>query len=669
MPTTLDSAQEKTSVEQRKVVVWASRALPLPAVEPTCHCGGMATLWIDLIALIAFSLVLWAPGLAMERLWPTARFGVMRPLAQATAGVAVWFGATLLLATTGSFNQSTIKLHAAVVVMAGLAASWWRLRRHTPAKDATVAAPPKVAPWQAALLVLLWLPHLVRATSPVVSWDAATYHLTLPRRLLEEGGFPAVEWLFYGAWPQLVETLYGAAMAVRDHVLAKGLHAMFGGLWLATLVLTGAAWRARWAGVAAALAVLASPVVAYELPIAYVDLAQAGFLLLAFSFGQRACSADDRRQALAALLMAGVAAGLLAGSKLIGVGQAGIVGIGLLWQVHRGQANHLKPQDVIVRFGVIAIAMWLPWPIRSALETGNPVFPLLTSWFGGPHWNPTLGTQLSDWHASIGMGRGAVDWLLLPWRVATQGGPEYGHFAGDIGAHWLGCGALAILAAVKPGPHRDLARRSLALAAALFVMWALTSQQARLLLPALGPLGLAAGLGAEGLLTRVPDLRHRRLVGGLALLVMAATLVAWPQRAAWREARALAELKAEHGGRLTLMAMPRVARFVASRVPADATLLMLHTNQAFWIGRDVIADSTFEASQISAWIGATATPASVAAKLRRAGVSHILSAPPRWPGAAALYPAALTAFAANPKTCLPLFRDPEHRVCAVVSSP
>ena len=638
----------------------------------------MAWLWTDLAAVVLACGVLAAPGVTLERRWWSAHFGKTRGLAQAVLGLLCWYGVTFAAAVSGWFGRPLIEAFAAFALASALLSILLRRRRDAavgphsddgapPDPPGTGLLPRELSPqaWHFVVIAALMLPHLIRSTSPVVAWDAATYHLTLPRRLLETGAFPPVDWLFYGAWPQFMELLYGAAMAVRDHVLAKGLHAAAGALWLIALMTFASIRGARTAGTLAALAVIASPVVAYELPLAYVDLAQAALLLLAFGFGERAFAAQSRSAGRAALLIAGIAAGLLAGTKLIGVAQAGLVGIVLLLRCWRAETPRITARDVLLRYGAVAIALWLPWPIRSALETGNPVFPLLTNWFGGPHWSPELSANLAAWHDHIGMGRGAIDWLLLPWRVATQGGAGYDHFAGDIGAHWLVVGGFATVAITLKSEHRAWARRCAGLAAALALLWAMTSQQARLLLPALGPFALAGGLGVMTLIERLRDPRRQRWASVAVVATLGITILIGPQRRHWDEARQLVALKSQYGRKLMWMAMPNVARFIARAVPQDSRILMLHTNQAFWIGRAVIEDSTFEASQIADWIGSDATEAEVQAKLDAAGVSHILSAPPRWPGAAQLYPKALTQIAADPNRCRPVFRDAEHRVCVV----
>ncbi|MCO4762925.1 MAG: hypothetical protein KC502_15525 [Myxococcales bacterium] len=627
--------------------------------------------------------------MAIERWWRGSSFAGLRTLAQIVLGLACWYAITLTAALTHQFYAPVIRLAAAVSVVAALAALARPRKIVGPLTD---DAPPDSAvsagvergddepvhsknpvksadqpylgqAWYALLLALLLLPHLIRSTSPVVSWDGASYHLTLPRRLLQLGTFPPVEWLFYGAWPQFMELLYGAAMAVRDHMLAKGLHAAAGVLWIGALLTFGSVYKRRLAGMVAALMVLASPLLAYELPLAYVDLAQSALVVLTLLFAERAADCRSSSDARAHLLIAGLAGGLLAGTKLIGIAHAAMIGALLLGRSLHATRGLLTPRDVILRYGLVAVALWLPWPIRSAMETGNPVFPVLTHWFGGPHWSPALAAKLSAWHSGLGMGREPIDWLLLPWRVTTQAGIEFSQFNGKIGPHWLAGGALALFATLHNHPLRAMARRLVGISVAMALMWALTSQQARLLLPALGPLAVAAGLGLQALVSRLPSTRHRQAVGATLVLIAAVAIPLGPHRAAWSEANELRQYKAKFGHKLVPMAMPQVARFVAARIPDDAKILMLHTNQAFWIGRDVIADSTFGASQIDDWMRAANDATAARRMLTEAGVTHVLSALARWPEGEALYPAALNQIVDDPARCRPLYKDREHRVC------
>jgi hypothetical protein len=68
-------------------------------------------------------------------------------------------------------------------------------------------------------------------------------------------------------------------------------------------------------------------------------------------------------------------------------------------------------------FGLPVLLLWSPWVAKAIWYTGNPVYPFLHAWFGGPDWSPELAAKLSAFLRGLGMGRSWSDYLLLPWRV------------------------------------------------------------------------------------------------------------------------------------------------------------------------------------------------------------------------------------------------------------
>ena len=64
--------------------------------------------------------------------------------------------------------------------------------------------------------------------------------------------------------------------------------------------------------------------------------------------------------------------------------------------------------------------------------------------------------------------------------------------------------------------------------------------------------------------------------------------------------------------------------FVERELPRDARILLLDTNQTFFLERDHLADSFFEASQIAADLAAARTVEDVERRLRERGVTHVV---------------------------------------------
>jgi len=185
--------------------------------------------------------------------------------------------------------------------------------------------------------------------------------------------------------------------------------------------------------------------------------------------------------------------------------------------------------------------------------------------------------------------------------------------------------------------HVRLARRCLGVAGLYFVFWSLSSQQMRLLLPALPLLAMAGGVGVVELLDRLPAARWRR--AGVALAFAAAAgLVVWTQgpvlAAGYRTFGVY--LRAE-GDLLSTAVHPAYA-FVNAELPPDATLLFVNHNQGFFCDRELYADSFFEASQIADWLAPAKSVEELRRMLASRGVTHVLVERRDW-GIA--YPAAL----------------------------
>ena len=107
--------------------------------------------------------------------------------------------------------------------------------------------------------------------------------------------------------------------------------------------------------------------------------------------------------------------------------------------------------------------------------------------FGGPGWSAEVGEQFAAWQRSIGMGRDPIDYLLLPFRLLRHSGPGYARFDGALSPVWLAVVPVALGAVRSPR-----GRRVLAVAGAMFVVWAAGSQQSRFLIPILPLIAAAA---------------------------------------------------------------------------------------------------------------------------------------------------------------------------------
>jgi len=600
-------------------------------------------------SLAALALVLWLPGFAIVRAVRGLReLPELRPLAEWCLGTACWITAIFALAAAQALHGWSL---AWLSVAAALAAALARWRCPAPPRPPAGGAPP--AP-EIVLLVGIGGPvvaflFFLGAIGPEIAWDAAVYHLTLPRLYLTHGGFRPVPFNVYSNWPLAADLLFAMALAAKDHVLAAALHWGFGMLTLLALHLGCRAFGRPGSGWLAMAFFLANGIVGYEFGVAYVDLAHAFFFFAGFLFALRARTPDAF--APAHLLLAGICCGVAAGTKVTGVAGAAVVAAVYAPELARAaRAGELGPalRTFLLRFALPVLLLWLPWLLKAAWYTGDPVYPLLFGWLGGPEWSADLSARFLAWQRSIGMGREPIDYLWLPARVLLDAGPGYARFDGSLGGFWLALLPLTLGLGMRQRPVRC----ALGAAGLGFVAWALTSQQLRLLIPTLTLPAFAAALVVADRIERIASAIARRALGGVAL-ALAISLVVWENADDLLDGfRHLLVYRARPQGAASTVAP--VHRFIDAELPADARILLLNDNRGFFCEREYVADSFFEASQIADWLRDARGPEEVARRLAERGISHVLVHDRDW---GIDYPEALERLLADPRRAERLYRS------------
>jgi len=597
-----------------------------------------------------FGLVLCLPGMVLvPAVFQKRELGELRNLAGISLGLAVWMATAFVLATARLLWLGSFLSLAAMWVALGMAL-WLRrsgesrsgwLGRYVSLQDCSMGA----------CLLLVLAPVALLAMSPDVAWDAGTYHLTVPKLYLAYGGFRHVAFNLYSNWPLNTEMLFALAMLWKDYVLAAMLHCVFGSLILyAMFTAMGNSQRRDWAWLAVFL-FLMNHIVLWEMTVAYVDLVYSFFFLTGFVFAMRAVDLTADRKP--ALLLSGICSGVLMGVKLSGVFGAATMMAFLLysWARRARSEGNIGLQQILQWHALPALSLSLPWYAKTAWYTGNPVYPFFYDWLGGPEWSARLSDQFEQWQRAIGMGRGVVDYLLLPLRVILQGGPGYANFDGRVSLWWV----VLIPVMIAFGGQARLVRRCVAAAGLYFVMWSLTSQQVRFLVPVLPFLCIAAastiGMVLDGV--RAPR-RRRRIASVLVLIAFSSAAIAnWEN---WVGAASFARNLWSSGEEVVDRAVHPVFRFINDTLPPEATLLCLNTNQGFFLDRPYLADSCFEASQIADWLRSAEDKEEVGRWLGVREITHVLVASNE---RGIRYPAPLTEFLAAPELARRVYRSPD----------
>jgi hypothetical protein len=452
----------------------------------------------------------------------------------------------------------------------------------------------------AAATALFLAATLAFALAPLTANDALVYHLNLPRLYLEAGSTAPVPWNAYSRMPGAMEFLYTFARALGPEATPRLVH-----WWMGALVLL-AAWSlarrvSRETAFVTLAILLATPLMGDPRTVGNIDLA------ITFYFALALIAAAD------APVLAGVFLGFMSGMRYTAMALAAVAAVaGLL------RGGRARRRRALAGAGVIA-GMSLPWLLRAALRSGNPVYPLVPGVFGGAGWNETLGRQLVAWQRSMGMGRGIAENLLLPWNATIHGQVAAGYrfFDGVIGPWYLALGLLW-LAGVRRAAAWE--RTLFGILAAGGLLWAAGPEQVRFAMPLLVP---AALLGATALagLERTSLRRAVMAVLAIAALAEGGTLAI---RAA-REAGPVLAGRESREAYLEARIQSYGAIAAANRVlPPGAKLLLVWENRGYYLERPYLADSFFEASQVMDLVRESGSPERLAARLEALGVTHVL---------------------------------------------
>jgi hypothetical protein len=384
--------------------------------------------------LIAASLWLLAIAAGMRLLRVTG-FTSLTPGERAVFGGTLGMGTLALgtfLAGTVSAGHRWLLTALVAALLLGMAAAGLRevvpgLRKAGHALRSTrLRAPDAVLLLLAIAIVLV---ALLRANLPVVAdYDSLEYHFAAPAQWWRAGEISFIRDIVYTSFPQNVEMLYLAcmtAMASPDLGVVVGLQVGIGFVVLAAAAVATCGRRlgSPAGGYAGALLLLTTPMLpelgtlnsyVVELPLAaYGFMALYAFILLHTASAR----AERRRYAI----LTGVLVGLALGCKypallfvLLPILTFLLVG-GL---VHIATLRRAVLEAALV--GAVALVVFSPWLVRNAVNTGNPVYPLLHHTFGSDNWSDEQDAKFAKAHATSDVSLldlGSRFWTFAVWRA------------------------------------------------------------------------------------------------------------------------------------------------------------------------------------------------------------------------------------------------------------
>jgi hypothetical protein len=314
-------------------------------------------------------------------------------------------------------------------------------------------------PWEAGIVMiaaaaLAWQ-LLVALVLPPYAYDALSYHLLTVFTWVKSGSLDTSPMnlccAYYPANPDLL-TAWPVVLLHSDALVGvvQVLAAVLCGLAVAGLGRTLGLGRAG-AAAAGALFVL-TPALLAQAPTPYVDVVMTAWVLAGLHGTGRYALTGQR----SAVAVTALCAGLLAGTK--GTGPIWAVALCVLvlavaaqhWRTGRATARASGVAVVTMAAAGLVLGGW--WYVRSAVATGNPLYPFEVSLGGARVFEgpltvaevltpPDRGAD-RPWPVAV-LASWASD--LLPWR---HGSYEYQQRSGGLGPLWAWLGAPLLLPAL-----------------------------------------------------------------------------------------------------------------------------------------------------------------------------------------------------------------------------
>lgn len=448
---------------------------------------------------------------------------------------------------------------------------------------------------------------IVAAALPPVFWDPLAYHLPIVAAVVRTSTLSFDPAMTQTAFPLLAENAALPAYAIAG---ASGAAMATLGTGIALAWLCGAiaaVFDSRSHALVIAL-IACCPLMLWLGPSFYVDVPYALFAVAALA----PVLAPERVDVRYVAALSGFMAGCAAAVKYPGLVVAGIALVAT-FLVYRHKSTHL-----VLRFALAFVAVAAGWYVRTAVLTGDAVYPFLTSLAPGAvgDFARRYVTMTSQW---CGGGGSIADFAAMPWRMLVD--PR--QYCGDPGFA-LRLGAVLFLAGLAM--WRKTQRLTIA-TVVLAAAWFVGSRQDRFVLPALFVYAIAVGVTAWALPVR--DQLKQLLSATLGGLSAVAVASAWVPSLIGLSANSLVPSLDFIGGRESAAALlsDRLESFdsmewVRSRLRPGERVLAVDDVRDYYLGANVAwANPYYQPVWKIDW---SADPSDRYAAFRRAGFRYAI---------------------------------------------
>ena len=367
-----------------------------------------------------------------------------------------------------------------------------------------------------ALGVLLIV--FVSALGPEIQYDPLVVHLKAARTFAQEHRLQAIPEIPQTFFPKNITMLYSLGYLLRGETTAKLLNYLFGLLTLWVTYTFSRRLFSRDTGLVAGAILLASPLFAWEMSTAHLEL---GFTLYTcLSLYATSQWLENREPGWFRLAVLFTAFSL--GTRyqaLFSLGSLSLLIVAYRALERRRLSQALR--EAVTFFSISALGM-APWAVANLLQAHNPVFPFFNEFFQSPYWSPQqTQTALEQQSAVVPITLGNWWAVITTFWDVTVGARD---FHGNIGPFYLLLLPLLLLRRPIPAVLKII----LAYSFFYWLFWLFTGQHLRYFLAALPGLAVAAAEAARGWLGAMWRDRRQVLAGAAAVLLAFFAILSTP---------------------------------------------------------------------------------------------------------------------------------------------
>ncbi len=483
------------------------------------------------------------------------------------------------------------------------------------------------------VLILLAFLSLTLALAPAYRTDALVYHLAVPKAFLAAQGLTNLPDNIYSFLPQQMDMLFLFALALGGGDSgAQGVGLDLAFLLLFALALYIKKFVSNQYSLFAPILFFSTPTFFAIAPAAYVDIGAAAYVFLSYY----AWDIWRKKKHTGWFLLMSLFAASATATKLTTVIILPIMFLGIAWEGKRNNSKHTFTQ--LLAFAMVTTAILLPWWTRNLWYTGNPFAPYFMQFFGGTdnlNWDPQRSLLQHLHYSTFGMGRGVLDFFMLPYRLTFLSRSDSLRFDGETGILFFFL-LPALLGLLNKRKFLPMVLTFLI----LLIFWFIHFQYIRLLAPAFSFLTVLSMAGLHTFLKsdhgnsstpEAPDKMPWRLFGRNNLIPLAlACGVAFNMTLVIKEWSRIGPIPYLAGietrdsflARI-IPAYPMYQSINRNLGPNDKVLLVYMRNLGYLCNRPFISDTFFEAHTLKTMLQEDGSVEGLSTQMKSKGISHL----------------------------------------------